>query len=676
MESHDRADDEIWRPDGELRQKCQLQAFAEYIATRGAPLFYDYDDLHTWSCRHPKIFWPLLISFLGILKDGDVSPIYHDAATQDLTIHVPLARRWFPEITLSFAENILRNDSDEDAIIAWSENRARRVLSRRELRRQVACIQEKLNSLGVAPGDKVFGYLPNIPEAVAAMLGATSLGATWSSCGTDYQVDGLLSRLKRVEPKILFATARYLWRGKEINTLPILEQVLTSVPSIQHVIIVDYLSSDSSPASSSPASLNIGSHRCSAFSDILSQKNHTPHVHRFSFSHPHYIMFSSGTTGTPKGIIHSAGGTLLEQMKEMVLHSDIRPGERVMYQTSTSWMMWNWLVTGLACGASILLYDGDPMLEEGHIIWRMVDEEKVTHYGTSASFLNAVEKKGVSPNQSYSFNSLRALLSTGSTLFPSQFDYIFSHIKKVWIQSISGGTDILGCFALGCPWKPVVRGAIQSKSLGYDVRVFNEEGKAVVEEEGELVCVAPAPSMPVGFLHDPDGSQYREAYFSQYPGVWRHGDIVEDSEFGLYFRGRSDATLKPGGVRIATADVYSALGGLPYIEHSLAVGYTPIKQNTERIILFLVLPEGDSLDESRVQEVKDRLRRSNLFYVPALIIQAPQVPRTTNGKLSELSVKRILAGKDSGNSAALSNPECLDWYKGEGKRRVEEFFLS
>ena len=676
MESQDRAGDEIWRPDKELRQKCHLQAFADYIATRGVPLFYDYDELHRWSCSNPENFWPLLLSFLGILKDGNESPIFHDYSTFDSTMgdspnQVPLAKRWFPNITLSFAENILRNDSDEDAIIAWSEDRQRRVISRRELRRQVACIQEKLNNLGVSPGDKVFGYLPNIPEAIAAMLGATSLGASWSSCGTDYQVSGLLSRLKRVEPKVLFATARYLWRGSEIDTLTIVEQVLKSVSSIQHVIIVDYLSSDGSPAS-----LNIEPHRCSAYSDVLSQKNHTPHFNRFPFSHPLYIMFSSGTTGTPKGIIHSAGGTLLEQMKEMVLHCDIRPGERVMYQTSTSWMMWNWLVTGLACGASILLYDGDPMLEEGRIIWRMVDEEKVTHYGTSASFLNAVEKKGVSPNRSYSFDSLRALLSTGSTLYPSQFDYIFSHIKKVWIQSISGGTDILGCFALGCPWKPVVRGAIQSKSLGYDVRVFNEAGEAVVEEEGELVCIAPAPSMPVGFLHDPDGSQYREAYFSQYPGVWRHGDIVEDSAAGLYFRGRSDATLKPGGVRIATADLYSALSELSYIEHALAVGYTPIKQSVEKIILFLVLPEGDSLDESKIQEVKDRLRRSNLFYVPALIIQAPQVPRTTNNKLSELSVKRILAGKDPGNSAALSNPESLDWFKGEGKRRVEEFFLS
>jgi acetoacetyl-CoA synthetase len=339
-------------------------------------------------------------------------------------------------------------------------------------------------------------------------------------------------------------------------------------------------------------------------------------------------------------------------------------------------MMWNWLVTGLACGASIFLYDGDPMLEDGRILWRMVDEEKVTHYGTSASFLHAIEKKGVSPNKFYSFDSLRAILSTGSTLHTSQFDYIIAHIKKVWIQSISGGTDILGCFALGCPWKPVVRGAIQSKSLGYDVRVFNEVGETVVEEEGELVCVAPAPSMPVGFLDDPDGALYREAYFNQYSGVWRHGDIVEDSASGLYFRGRSDATLKPGGVRIATADLYSVLGELPFVEHALAVGYTPVNQKIEHIVLFLVITDGESLDKGKVDEVKGRLRRSNLFYVPSLILQAPQVPRTTNNKLSEVSVKRILAGKEPGNSIALSNPEALSWYIGEGRRMVEDFFAK
>jgi acetoacetyl-CoA synthetase len=518
----------------------------------------------------------------------------------------------------------------------------------------------------------VFGYLPNIPEAVTAMLSATSLGATWSSCGTDYQVDGLISRLKRVQPKVLFAATRYLWRGKEIDTLPIIEQALATISSIQHVVIVDYLSTDG--ALQFPE--NLGEVTWCAYSTVVSQQNATLSLQRFPFSHPLYIMFSSGTTGTPKGIVHSAGGTLLEQMKEMILHCDVRPGERILYQTSTSWMMWNWLVTGLACGASIFLYDGDPMLEDGRILWRMVDEEKVTHYGTSASFLHAIEKKGVSPNKFYSFDSLRAILSTGSTLHTSQFDYIIAHIKKVWIQSISGGTDILGCFALGCPWKPVVRGAIQSKSLGYDVRVFNEVGETVVEEEGELVCVAPAPSMPVGFLDDPDGALYREAYFNQYSGVWRHGDIVEDSASGLYFRGRSDATLKPGGVRIATADLYSVLGELPFVEHALAVGYTPVNQKIEHIVLFLVITDGESLDKGKVDEVKGRLRRSNLFYVPSLILQAPQVPRTTNNKLSEVSVKRILAGKEPGNSIALSNPEALSWYIGEGRRMVEDFFAK
>jgi acetoacetyl-CoA synthetase len=653
----------VWSPSAELRATCALTRFIGHLTASGADSVHDPESLHAWSVHEPAKFWAETLKFVGIRGEGHIDPVFGKSHGP-----TPLAREWFPRFSLNFAENLLVGDDRRVALISWSEGARRREYRLGELKRDVSLLVGCLKEHGIGETDRVFAYMPHVPEALSCMVGAASLGATWSSCGTDYQPQGLTSRVERVKPTVLVAATAYRWRGQEIDLRPAIGELVTRTPTVRLVILVDCVGGGAE--STSFLALRSG---CSAVSylDIMKGHAETLSFRRFPFMHPLYIMFSSGTTGKPKGLIHGAGGTLLEHKKEMMLHADVRAGDRIFYQTSTSWMMWNWCMSALSCEATVVMFDGDPLLEGGDILWRMADQERVTHFGTSAAFLGAIARQRLRPGERYTFESMRAILSTGSTLYPSQFDYIVAAIKPTWIQSISGGTDIIGCFGLGNPLKPVVRGEVQSKSLGYDVRVYGANCETAPGEEGELVCVAPAPSMPVCFLDDPDGAAYLSAYFGDIPGVWRHGDFLrETANGGLLFLGRSDTTLKPAGVRVATADIYSVLATISRIDAALAVGYTPPGGTSEKIVIFVVLPAGDKLDLNLEADIKRALRAANSFYVPALVIQAPGVPRTSNNKLSELTVKRALKGEDPGNLTALANPESVDFFAGEARQLV------
>jgi acetoacetyl-CoA synthetase len=656
------AGEAIWSPPSDLIASCQLTKFACRLAALSGQEFTNYNQLHKWSVDNLELFWREAVSFLEIKGSGVLDPVLMNEGGP-----TPLARKWFPNFQLNFADNLLSGAPDEEiAVVAWSEERIRRSYTFAKLRDLVMRVRRFLrDEASVKPGDRVFGYLPNIPEAVVAMLGTAKLGATWSSCGTDYQSEGVAARIERVRPKVLVVSAGYLWRGETRSLNDIINQLVNRCTSIKAVLVVEHLRFSEKFKIESDHSVII-----EHFNELKSDDAPWSDGPLFPFSQPLYILFSSGTTGRPKGIVHTAGGTLIEHKKEHLLHSDIRRGDRCFYQTSTSWMMWNWLVSGLASGATILLYEGDAFREDGEILWRLADTERITHFGTSAAYIAELEKRGLEPGQRYKLSDLRAVFSTGSSLSPRLFDYVKSAIKPLWLQSISGGTDIVGCFGLGCPIRPAIRGEVQSKSLGYDVRVFNSEGESVVGEQGELVCASPAPSMPSHFIDDPSGADYQSAYFSDFPGVWRHGDyVLETSEGGLIFSGRSDATLKPGGVRVATADIYAVLQRVADVVQGMAVGYSPPGEGaSESIVLFVVLRAGKELTRELEDEIRRELKRDNTFFVPKLIFQAPDLPRTANNKLAELTVKKILRGEDAGNKSALVNPECLGFFEGVARQ--------
>jgi acetoacetyl-CoA synthetase len=561
---------------------------------------------------------------------------------------------WFPGTRLNFAENLLRLRNDQPALLFHNERGQRRQLSFADLHAEVARVAAGLRACGVVTGDRVVGFLPNLPEAVIAMLAAASIGATWSSCSPDFGIQGVLDRFGQIAPRVLFTADGYFYGGKTIDSLAPIAGVLAQLPSVEHVVVVPYVS----------AAPDLASLRNARLYRDFGTAGSPLEFAALPFDHPLYILYSSGTTGVPKCIVHGAGGTLLQHQKEHLLHTDLKPGDRMLYFTTCGWMMWNWLVSALAAGATAVLYDGSPTYPDARVLWRIAHSEKLTVFGTSARYLAAIEKEGVNPREEFRLDALRTILSTGSPLAPEGFEYVYRDIKTdVQLSSISGGTDIVSCFVLGSPVLPVYRGEIQCRGLGMRVEIFDEAGRAVIGQPGELVCTAPFPSMPVGFWNDPDGSRYRAAYFERFPNVWCHGDYAAlTAHGGVIIYGRSDAVLNPGGVRIGTAEIYRQVEKLDEVLESLAVGQD--WNNDVRVILFVRLRPSVTLSESLQQKIRQTIRSNTTArHVPAKIIAVPDIPRTISGKIVELAVRNVIHGRPVKNTDALANPHALDHFR-------------
>ena len=602
-----------------------------------------YEALHAWSVARPEEFWSLVWEFCEVqgsrsgptLVDGERMP----------------GAQWFPQAKLNFAQNLLRRRDDSDAIVFWGEDRVKRRLTHRNLYDLVSRMAQALADAGVGKGDRVAGYLPNVPEATAAMLATSSLGAIWSSCSPDFGVQGVLDRFGQIEPKVLFCADGYLYNGKEFDSQERARAALEKLPSVGECVVVDYLG----------AAVTAGTPLDEFIEPFEAGEMRFEPV---AFNHPLYILYSSGTTGVPKCIVHGTGGTLLQHLKEHRLHSDVKGGDRLFYFTTLGWMMWNWLVSGLASDATLLLYDGSPFVGRGKVVFDFAEATGMTHLGTSAKFIDAIAKAGLKPRETHRLENLRAILSTGSPLLPEGFDYVYRDVKSdVCLSSISGGTDIVSCFVLGNPLGPVWRGEIQAKGLGMAVEVFDEQGNPIENDKGELVCTKPFPSMPVGFWNDPDGAKYRAAYFEKYPNVWRHGDWCEITpNGGIVIYGRSDAVLNPGGVRIGTAEIYRQVEQLEEVVESLVIGQD--WQGDVRVVLFVKLGEGLELDEALVDKIKRRIRDNTTpRHVPAKVLQVADIPRTKSGKIVELAVRDTVHGRPVKNLEALANPGALEYFR-------------
>ncbi|HEX6997237.1 MAG TPA: acetoacetate--CoA ligase [Gammaproteobacteria bacterium] len=637
----------IWRPSPERVARTNLRRF---IAAHRARLADDgYDALYDWSTSRPEEFWRAVWEFCGVRGTYDPRRIV------EAFDRMPGAR-WFEGARLNFAENLLRPEHRAGTALVFTNERGDRIeLTRAELERRVASVAGALRGLGVGRGDRVAGFVANRPEAVIAMLAAASIGAVWSSCSPDFGLDAVLDRFGQIAPKVLFATDGYFYNGKAIDSLPVVAALAERLPTLAAVIVVPYLR-ERPDLGALPRALS--------FAEAAGAEGEPLDFERLPFATPLYILYSSGTTGVPKCIVHGAGGTLLQHQKEHVLHTDVKPGDVVFYFTTTGWMMWHWVVSALAAGATVVQYDGAPLHPDPGVLWRMAERERVRVFGTSARYLAALEKSGYRPREHVRLDALDSILSTGSPLAPASFDYVHAHVKDdVQLASISGGTDIISCFALGNPLAPVYRGELQCRGLGMKVDVFDEDGRPLRGKPGELVCTAPFPSMPVGFWNDPDGRKYHAAYFERFPNVWCHGDYAElTPRGGLIMHGRSDAVLNPGGVRIGTAEIYRVVEQLPEIAESVAVGQR--FDGDERIVLFVKLQPGHTLDDALAARIRDALRRkASPRHVPARILAVTDVPKTLNGKVMELAVREVIHGRPVGNLDALANPEALEQYR-------------
>ena len=615
--------------------------FSRSVGLAGA----EYSELHQWSIQQPEDFWSAVWDFCGvvgekgsvILSDGDRMP----------------GAKWFPEAGLNIAENLLKRRDDGDALVFWDENGPRARLTHNELFHATAQCASALRAAGVVAGDRVAAYLPNIPETVIVMLASASIGAVFSSCSPDFGVQGVIDRFGQIEPKILFVTDGYFYNGKPVDVSEKSREVVTRLSSVERVVVIPFLKAV-------PKTNEIS--QAQAWPEFLEPFDSRDQIEftRLPFNHPLFILYSSGTTGAPKCILHGAGGTLLQHLKEHQLHCDIKPGDRVFFFTTCGWMMWNWLATVLASGATIMLYDGSPLAGEGKILFDYAEQESFTHFGTSAKFIDAIAKNRLSPVRTHNLSALRTILSTGSPLSPESFDYVYNHFKAdVNLASISGGTDIISCFVGGNPLLPVRRGEIQCCALGMAVDVFDDQGQSVRGSKGELVCTKPFPSMPLGFWNDAEGKKYHAAYFERFAGVWAHGDYAEITQHGgTIIYGRSDATLNPGGVRIGTAEIYRQVEQLPDVIESLVIGQE--WESDTRVVLFVKLRDGVVLDEELKSHIKTTIRQNTSpRHVPACIIAVPDIPRTKSGKIVELAVRDTVHGRPVKNLEALANPESL-----------------
>jgi acetoacetyl-CoA synthetase len=646
----------LWCPSPEAVAAAPMTAFrlaAEKTAGRSLP---DYDALHAWSIEDREVFWELVWERCGIIGERHGPTLINGD-------RMPGAS-FFPQSRLNFAENLLRRDGEDDAIVFRGEDKVNRRLSWRALREMVSSLQQTLLAAGVKPGDRVAGMLPNMPETVAAMLAATAIGAVWSSCSPDFGEQGVLDRFGQIEPVVLLAVDGYWYNGKRQDVKAKVAAIAARLPSLKQVIIVDYLGEADACVSAIPGAIT--------FARALD--SHPPRAltfERLPFGHPLYILFSSGTTGVPKCIVHSAGGVLIQHLKEHRLHAGILPGDRVFYFTTCGWMMWNWLVSALASEATLLLYDGSPFHPDGNALFDYAEAERMTLFGTSAKFIDSVRKAGLEPVRTHDLSSIRMITSTGSPLSPEGFAFVYRGIKKdVHLASISGGTDICSCFVLGIPIKPVWIGEIQGPGLGMAVDVWDDEGRPLRGEKGELVCTRAFPSMPIMFWNDPDGSKYCSAYFERFDNVWCHGDFAEWTEHGgMVIHGRSDATLNPGGVRIGTAEIYNQVEKMPEILEALCIGQD--WEGDQRIVLFVRLAEGVDLDENLKARIQARIREGcSPRHVPARIIAVKDIPRTKSGKITELAVRDVVHGRPVKNREALANPEALELYRDIPELRV------
>jgi acetoacetyl-CoA synthetase len=641
----------LWIPSEERVIHSNMYAFMKHAEQVAGKTFKEYKDLYNWSVSEIEEFWKLIWEISGIIHSYQYSSVLKNKSMPGAI--------WFVGAKLNFAENLLKYRDSHIAIISSRENFPDIKITYKELYELTASVAYNLRKMGITKGDRIAGFITNIPEAIIAMLAATSIGAIWSSCSPDFGYQGVLDRFGQIKPKVLFAIESYYYNGKKIDCSEKIKLITDNIPELEKIILVKDFSD---LKTDSDSDFNLGK-KVIYFDSLLNNRSESLKFEQVSFNHPIYIMYSSGTTGIPKCIVHGAGGTLLQHFKEHSLHTNLLREDTITYFTTCGWMMWNWLISSLQIGATVFLYDGSPSHPNIKILWQKIEENNISIFGTSPRFISICEKAGLIPQNEFNLSSLKTLLSTGSPLPEESYHWVYKNVKQdLQLSSISGGTDIISCFMLGCPILPVYKSEIQGRGLGMKVEAFDDTGKPILNEKGELVCTEPFPSMPVSFWNDLDGSKYMIAYFNYYPGIWRHGDYIEITETGgVIVYGRSDATLKPGGIRIGTSEIYRVVEQMDEVADSLVIGQK--WENDIRIIMFVVLRGNRLLTKELTEKIKQQIRNETTpRHIPAKIIQITDIPRTISGKKVEIAVTKIIHGEPVENKDALANPESLSQF--------------